>query len=666
MLQETNEAYSKLVGVVDRVFGLAKSDRQYYETKWVTNHLQYRGKYDNTVTLLPGRSRVYPRDTRVKVEGFVAKMMELMFPASENNFTFQPSPVPDIPREDLQRIMQQVQDPKEVREAVMAFAQERADAMTTECEDQLQELDWTQMCKSVLRSGAKYGLGVARGPDVIFKERKYYLPDPVTGLVSTQKEDYPRPFFDAVNIWRAYPDFSARVWEDQQFFFEEVVLTRPMLYALAKRTDFRGKIIRDYLRDHTTGTYRPAEYESKLYADGEGRRSVPSARQYMVRRNLLFVAAKYLRDIPGMVDLPTEDEEDVFVDVWTIDGFVIKAVRPPLGERPSDLYHGFIYLGDEESPICGVGMPENLRDSQMQVCAASRALMDNTAAVAGPIVEVNEALLAAGEGKKQVRSFTTFRRDDMGADGNIPAIRNVSVDSHIQEILAVLKYQREVLDVESMLPSWLMGQTQQLGEAFRTTSNMSAMQGGANLFAKDTVRAFDKFIKSMITSLYNWNMEFNDKPEIKGDYDVIPRGTVSLLAREIRGMALDQLATTLSPEDRALIDTREMLIERIKSRDLPTKLILSEQQAAAAQQSMQQQATAAQQIEQSLTAAKAQQASAAASKLGAEAMAIGMKAPVEAQSMANDSTANAIASIGGMLNDGHQIERSSADSAASG
>ena len=176
MLQETNEAYSKLVGVVDRVFGLAKSDRQYYETKWVANHLQYRGKYDNTVTLLPGRSRVYPRDTRVKVEGFVAKMMELMFPASENNFTFQPSPVPDIPREDLQRIMQQVQDPKEVREAVMAFAQERADAMTTECEDQLQELDWTQMCKSVLHSGAKYGLGVARGPDVIFKERKYYLP----------------------------------------------------------------------------------------------------------------------------------------------------------------------------------------------------------------------------------------------------------------------------------------------------------------------------------------------------------------------------------------------------------------------------------------------------------------------------------------------------------
>ena len=64
MLQETNEAYSKLVGVVDRVFGLAKSDRQYHETKWVANHLQYRGKYDNTVTLLPGRSGARIREIR--------------------------------------------------------------------------------------------------------------------------------------------------------------------------------------------------------------------------------------------------------------------------------------------------------------------------------------------------------------------------------------------------------------------------------------------------------------------------------------------------------------------------------------------------------------------------------------------------------------------------
>ena len=121
--------------------------------------------------------------------------------------------------------------------------------------------------------------------------------------------------------------------------------------------------------------------------------------------------------------------------------------------------------------------------------------------------------------------------------------------------------------MESMLPSWLMGQTQQLGRRSALRAICPPCRAALTCSPKDTVRAFDKFIKSMITSLYNWNMEFNDKPEIKGDYDVIPRGTVSLLAREIRGMALDQLATTLSPEDRALIDTREMLIERIKSRD---------------------------------------------------------------------------------------------------
>lgn len=45
---------------------------------------------------------------------------------------------------------------------------------------------------------------------------------------------------------------------------------------------------------------------------------------------------------------------------------------------------------------------------------------------------------------------------------------------------------------------------QPLGEAFRTSSNMSMMLGLANMVTKDTVRAFDKFIASFIGSL-RWN-----------------------------------------------------------------------------------------------------------------------------------------------------------------
>jgi len=658
-VQDTDERYKALTSQIESVFSLAKADRLPYEQRWMSNHLQYRGVYDKKVTIEKGKSRVYPRDTRVKVEGFVAKLMELMFPASESNFTFQPSPVPEIPPEDLQQITQQLTQqlqrqptPEELNTAVYAFAEQRADNMTKECQDQLFETDWTQKCKFVVRSGGKYGLGIMRGPDVVFKEKRFYIFDPLTGAPSSESEEVPKPVFDTVSVWRAYPDFSATQWEDQQFFFEEVVMPRISVYALAKRKEFRGTLIRQWLSEHSSGNYVPGTWESttRLAEYPESTNQRPRNRQYMLRRFVGFIRAKYLRKIPMMVDLPADDEQDVFIDAWTLDGIIVKAVTPPFGDKPSDLYHGFIYLGDEESPICGTGMPENLRDSQMQLCAMSRALMDNIACVAGPVIEVNTDVLMSGEEKKDVRSFTTFRRQGMGAEASIPAIRNITMESHIPELLSTIRYQREVLDTESMLPSWLMGQTQQLGEAFRTSNNMSMMQGGANLFAKDTIRAFDSFIKSLITSLYNWNMTFNDKEEIKGDYDVIPRGSISLLAREVRGQALDQLFMTLTPEERALVDTREALIERFKSRDLPTSLVRDENSAAQIQQQQAATAQAQMQSEQNMSAAKADNLKADTAKTIAEAQSIGAMLPVNMKTAIADSATNVIHAMGGAAN----------------
>lgn len=657
MIIETDEKYARLISHVKDVFSLAKADRLPYEQQWAKNFGQFRGTYESTVKIQEGRSKVYPRDTRVKVEGFVAKMMELMFPASETNFSLQASPVPDIPPEDLQKVvmmfMQKTQrrpTPDEMMQLVKDFSDTRAEAMTKECVDQLQEIDWTQKCKLALRSGACYGLGVMRGPDVIFKNRRFYIYDPLTNAPYSQTEEVARPFYEALSIWRCYPDFSATAWEAQQFFFEEIVMTRAALYALARRKDFRGTVIKDYLREHIDGNYTPREIDYALRNIAKEQwNTLPRSRQYMVRRFVGFVPAGKLRDMPTMRNLPDDDMETVFIEHWELDDLTIKAQTPPFGEMPSDLYHGFCYLADEYTPICGVGMPENLRDSQLSLCAMSRALMDNIATTAGPVIEANVDLLRPGQMEKKVHSFQTFYREGRGADASIPALRPISIDSHIPELLATIKYQREVLDAESMLPSWLMGQTQQLGEAFRTTNNMSTMQGGANLFAKDVVRSFDNFIKSIVTSLYNWNMKFNDKPDIKGDYDVIPRGTISLLAREVRGQALDQLFMTLTPQERALIDTRKALLERIKSRDLPTNIVLDEQAAAAVQ--AQTDAAQAQQVqaEAQVEQAKAMNLTASAAKYAAEAMQIGAMGPIEAQVQASDARARSVDSAAKLI-----------------
>jgi hypothetical protein len=182
---------------------------------------------------------------------------------------------------------------------------------------------------------------------------------------------------------------------------------------------------------------------------------------------------------------------------------------------------------------------------------------------------------------------------------------------------------RAQLDIESNIPAWTMGSPENLGEGFRTSTNMSIMSGGANMVTKDHVRAFDKLTSGVIGAMLKWNMEFNPNEEIKGDFGVQAKGSISLVAREVRGAALDQLMLSLTPEERVMIDTRGLLEDRFKARDLPTDRLLPADVAAQNVAQMRQAQQQAAQAESGLTQAKTAKEQAQAGKLAADAQATG-------------------------------------------
>ena len=220
----------------------------------------------------------------------------------------------------------------------------------------------------------------------------------------------------------------------------------------------------------------------------------------------------------------------------------------------------------------------------------------------------------------------TIEREGDGIDAQYPAVRAIVTQSHVADILNVIQMERQQLDIESNLPAYTMGAMQQqpLGEAFRTSNNMSMMMGSANMVTKDTVRAFDKFTTSLIGSLLKWNMEFNPNEELKGDYHVVAKGNLSLVAKEVRGAALDQFVTTLTDEERAILDTYGLLIDRLKARDLPVDRLLPEDEARQVLAGMRESASQASQIEQGLTQAKTAKESAAAEKTSMDAQVVAM------------------------------------------
>lgn len=628
---DVNTAKTGIAVLASSRFKKHQSDRTQLEQQWLKNLRQYRGVYDPEVlaVLPPGRSRVYPKETHTKVVGFVAKMMEMMFPASDKNWQVKPTAIPSIAEADIKGIITTLEqersdasapiDSEAIEAKVKELAEKRAASMELEIEDQLQDLggdgiDYPQLCKKVLRSGGIYGYGILVGPRVRSKEERSWVKQ-ADGSYRAVTQKVNRPQYDHKRVWDVYPDLSAKSWRKQAAIFERNIMLRSEIRFLMDRADFDKEAIRKYLADNKAGNYTPNTYESQLDSlNKAGNTTRLDTNKFEVIAGLMYLGATELRNA-GVKGIPENAlGEEMLAEVWFIGDTVIKLDLAPFATNPADAYHVFIFDEDEDAGLTGNGLPEVLRDSQMRLCSIDRATQDNMASCAGPAYEVNKDLLSPGQNVEGIRAFTVIYREGDGVEASSPAVRPITMESHITELITLRQEVLSTFDRESSLPAWLFGSSQNMGEAFRTTNNMSIMTGGANMVTKDIVRSFDIFTASVIGSTVRWNMEFNPKQDIKGDYNVLAKGNLSLVAKEVRGAAMDQLLLTLTPEERAICKTRRTLIEKFKSRDLDVDLVEDEATSKQILDNMQQAQTQASQIEQGLTQSKTQKLSAEAQR----------------------------------------------------
>lgn len=572
-------------------------DRRVLEEKWLKNLLQYRGLYDKEVLdkIGPLRSKAYPRDTRSKIKAFVAKMLEMMFPVAEENWDLVLSPYPTLPMEDIDAVIgllmqrkREAGDPnpqltdEEIEAGIRQLAEERRYKMRQKIRDQLfdEETNWVKVAKRAIRSGAIYGIGVVKAPLVRTKEDRTWEYDTTLMTYRAAQKTEDVPYLEYCRIWDIYPDLSADAWQSQEGIFERIVCTRATLGDLRDRPGFKADVITDYMKNNRDGNYTIRSYESELnsVSNAVSPEASKKRKRFEVFRWYGFCSADELT--AAGVEVPEEKSGDAMLtEVWMLGDKIIFADLAPFGTNVSDVYHAYIYAEDEEAGLTGVGMADEHRDRQMSICAATRAMYDNMASSCGPMFEVAVDLLKRNSDWKSIHSFKVFEREGEGPDLQYPAVRPIRADSHVGEILSILQDERKQFDMESNMPSWMTGNAQPLGEAFRTSTNMSMMAGGANMLTKDSVRGFDDFTSSVVRAFLDWNMEFLDDEDLKCDFHVQAKGTVSLVAKEVRGAALDQFMMTLTEEERALFKPRETLIERMKARDLPLDILVTPEEA---------------------------------------------------------------------------------------
>lgn len=581
------------------LFQSAEKDRQLKEGEWIKDLRQYKGKYDPEVLqrIHPKRSKAFLRMTRTKVRAVDARMMDLLFPANGvKNWSIEPTVNPDFDQETIMRVYErfaaetgEMPSGEILDQLLNKEAEIRCQGMAKEMEDQLDEIKYQDVMRKVIHSGNIYGTGILKGPLVESrKQTKWVMVEGGWEMVSRDKS---RPFIEHVQLWDLYPDMSATDPKNMRYLFQRHLINKHALQKLANQEEsgFDAQKIHDYIQAHPRGDANAKNHEQQLHEMSleEGGFSKDMDCKYDLLEYWGYLDAEKLEEME--IEIPEEFAGgELAANVWILSNVVIKAVLSPIDGV--DFPYFWYYFEKDETSIFGEGIPSVMRDPQKLFNASVRGMLDNAAISAGPIIEANVDLLEPNEDPTDIYPFRVFQRTGVGVESQYPAIRTYTLPSHTQEFLQMQETFSRYIDDATAIPRYMQGGTKGVQGAGRTASGLSMLMGSAVLAIKDQIRFFDNGItKPFIKALYHWNMLFNPKNEIKGDFEVNATGSASMIAKEVRSEKMMQfLQITANPMDAPLANRPYLLREVAKSLDLGEEAIKDDQILAQEQQQQQQ------------------------------------------------------------------------------
>lgn len=160
-----------------------------------------------------------------------------------------------------------------------------------------------------------------------------------------------------------------------------------------------------------------------------------------------------------------------------------------------------------------------------------------------------------------------------------------------------------------------------------TSSGLAMLFNAASIVMRRAASCFDDEVGlPVMQRMYWWNMLYNDRQDIKGDYDIKPLGQAKMLVKDVQIQHLQAfMQQSMNPQLAPFINLPEALKLWTNLLELPTDKVLND--IATVQQQMQSQPNPA----QDLANAKVQQTLAQAHELTTRAQANAVKAQAGAQ-----------------------------------
>jgi hypothetical protein len=451
-------------------------------------------------------------------------------------------------------------------------AQKAARRMEKLIHDQIDESHGSSEIRNALLESALLGTGIIKGPFNFNKTlNKWDKSEDGERMYNPLEVRVPRIEF--VSCWDFYPDPTATNIEECEYVIHRHKMNKSQLRQLKNMPYFDRDAIRDCIQNGPN--YIEKDYEASLKDDARTDDTYQS--HFEVLEYWGIMDAEYAREVGIKLPKSVDDLDEVQINAWVCGDHLLRAVVNPF--TPYRIpYHAFPY---ERNPynFFGIGVAENMDDSQQIMNGHARMAIDNLAMAGSLVFDIDESALVGGQ-SMEIYPGKIFRRQ-AGMPGQ--AIHGVKFPNTAPENMMMFDKFRQLADEQTGIPSYSHGQTG-VQSMTRTASGMSMLLGASSLNIKTVVKNLDDFLlKPLGESFFQWNMQFHEGDlDIEGDLEVKATGTNSLMQKEVRSQRLTMfLQTAQSPAIAPFVKISKLVSELAYSLDLDPDEILNDPEEAA-------------------------------------------------------------------------------------
>ena len=627
---------NNLVGLIQDRFVSAEHARDLDEQRWLTAYHNYRGMYGKNVKFRESeKSRIFVKVTKTKVLAAYGQLVDVVFGANKFPIGITETKVPegtsqyahieattpgletsvaeeteeeneeevevdnpfDVGYEGDGRVLKPgatygsgkfeethldklaeekdklVEGPSPNPQVLeLSPAQKAARRMEKIIHDQIEESNGASEIRNSLFEASLFGTGIIKGP-FNFNKTLHKWNEDDDGERTYSPVDVRVPRLEFVSIWDFFPDPNATTMAEAEYAFHRHRMNRTQLRGLGKMPYFDKDAIRSCLE--LGPNYVEKDYEQELKDDS--RNDEYGSQQFEVLEYWGVMDAEYCRQVGMEIDESVDDLDEVQINAWICNGQMLRSVVNPF--TPFRIpYHAFNY---EKNPYSffGIGVAENMDDSQKIMNGHARMAIDNLALSGSVIFDVDETALVGGQ-SMEIYPGKVFRRQ-AGVPGT--AINGLKFPNTTQENMQMFDKFRQLADEQTGIPSYSHGQTG-VQSMTRTASGMSMLLGAASLNIKTVIKNLDDFLLRPLGEAYfQWNMQFlESKLGVEGDLEVRATGTNSLMQKEVRSQRLTMfLQTAANPAVAPFIKMNKLISELAYSLDLDPDELMNDPEEAA-------------------------------------------------------------------------------------